>query len=127
MAKPPQEIFIPFLWYQTSTFPHAIGKVGLCVCPLQREFLNTLRDCLRNLYLLKYPQRLPTTKVIGDGLPRGQVAGQVAPTDAVDEHIEHRTIQVVEAVSSGCADAFAFVEGAFEGGFDDRPLLGRWV
>ncbi|GIV11402.1 MAG: hypothetical protein KatS3mg020_0893 [Fimbriimonadales bacterium] len=40
------------------------------------------------------------------------------------EHREHRTIQVVEAVSAGCADAFAFVEGAFEGGFDDRLLWG---
>ncbi len=47
--------------------------------------------------------------------------------NAVDKPIAHRTIQVVEAVSAGCADGFAFVEDAFEDGFDDRPLLGCWV
>lgn len=54
-----------------------------------------------------------------DPLPRGQVA----PADAVDAHREHRAIEVVEAVLSGCADKFAFVEGAFEDGFYDRPLF----
>jgi hypothetical protein len=77
------------------------------------------------LHLLKHPQRLPTTKGIGDHLPRGQVAGQVAPADTALKHREHRAIQVVEAVSAGCADGFAFVEDAFEDGFDDRPLLRR--
>jgi hypothetical protein len=79
------------------------------------------------LHLLKHPQRLPTTKGIVDHLPRGQVAVEVALVNAVDKPIAHRTIQVVEAVSAGCADGFAFVEDAFEDGFDDRPLLGCWV
>ena len=63
-------------------------------------------------------------EVVVDHLPRGQVAGQVAPADAVDEDRKHRAVEVVEAVLVGCADGFAFVEGAFEDGFNNRPLLG---
>jgi hypothetical protein len=66
--------------------------------------------------LLKHLQRLPTTKVIIDHLPRGQVAGQVALVNAA-----------LKAVSAGCADGFEFVEGAFEDRFDDCLLFGRWV
>lgn len=39
---------------------------------------------------------------------------------------EHHSVQVVEAVSAGCADAFEIgsVADAFEGGFYDRLLWG---
>ncbi len=64
------------------------------------------------------------TKGIGDPCRGGRSRGEVALVNAVDKPIAHRTIQVVEAVWAECADGFAFVEGAFEGGFN-RWLLFR--
>ena len=60
-----------------------------------------------------------------DGLPRGQVVGQIAPLAACFEEIQDSVDDFAQGVVSGVSACFGFitVEGAFEDGFEDCPFL----
>ena len=68
---------------------------------------------------------LPPPKVIVDGLPRGQVVGEIAPLAACLEDIQAGVDDFAQGVVSGVSACFGFVaiEGAFEDGFEDCPFL----
>jgi hypothetical protein len=60
-----------------------------------------------------------------NGLPRGQVVGQIAPLAACFEDIEDGVRDFAQGVVSGVSACFDFVavEGAFEDGFEDCPFV----
>ena len=68
---------------------------------------------------------MPPPKVIVDGLPRGQVVGELSPLAACFEDIQDSVRDFAQGVVSGVSACFGFVavEGAFENGFEDCPFL----
>ena len=73
----------------------------------------------------KHTSLLPPPKVVVDGLPRGQVVGQIAPLAACCEDIEDGVRDFAQGVVSGKSACFGLVavEGAFEDGFKDCPFV----
>ena len=76
-------------------------------------------------YLGKHASLLPPPKVVVDGLSRGQVVGELSPLAARFEDIEDGVDDFTQGVVSGMSACFGFVavEGAFEDGFEDCPLV----
>jgi len=68
---------------------------------------------------------LPPPKVIVDGLPRGQVVGELSPRAACFEDIQDSVRDFAQGVVSGVSACFGFVavEGALEDGFGDCPFV----
>ena len=60
-----------------------------------------------------------------NGLPRGQVVGQIAPLAACCEDIEDGVDDFAQWVVSGKSACFSLVavEGAFENGLEDCPFV----
>jgi hypothetical protein len=73
----------------------------------------------------KHTSLLPPPKVVVDGLPRGQVVGQIAPLAACCEDIEDGVDDFAQGIVSGKSACFDFVavEGAFENRFEDCPFV----
>ncbi len=79
----------------------------------------------RVAYLGDNAALVPAPKVVVDGLPRGQVVGQIAPLAACCEDIEDGVRDFAQGVVSGVSACFGLVavEGAFEDGFKDCPFV----
>jgi len=63
--------------------------------------------------------------VVVDGLPRGQVVGELSPLAARFEDIEDGVDDFAQGVVSGVSACFGFVaiKGALEDGFEDCPFV----
>jgi len=79
----------------------------------------------RVAYLGNNAARVPAPKVVVDGLPRGQVVGQIAPLAACCEDIQDGVDDFAQGVVSGVSACFSFVavEGVCEDGFQDSPFV----